>query len=307
MLLKCGVRVRSDELLCTDWRSHRLLTELRKANSPEEAAQVLQVCESVAMYKRGLRSLSVGSKHHAVYTYTEKGGVDLICYVRCPFRCPFQELYVVSESTLGADDEFSRSLVKDWAKELEKQCKYDEAENLQMMAAEKGDSEARFIVALMHLNGLDGLSRGQKQDFALACNWLQLAAAQGHGKATHYLAEMYRKGTGVEQDFARACELYRQAADRDVENAHYNLGYMYANGQGVARNIARAMELYRQAADRGDSNAMTALGRRLSTGKGLPQDVVRALHWYIYPNAPALRHCPSDGQCRRQAPLPGTV
>ncbi len=74
---------------------------------------------------------------------------------------------------------------------------HDDAEAVKWYrkAAEQGDGDAQFNLALMYYNGLY-----VPQDYAEAAKWYRKAAEQGHAKAQYNLDLMYGKGLGVSQD-----------------------------------------------------------------------------------------------------------
>lgn len=59
--------------------------------------------------------------------------------------------------------------------------------------AQKGDTNARYQLGLMHLNG-----NGAIQDFEEAVKWFKLAAEKNHTQAQYQLGIMYKAGFGVD-------------------------------------------------------------------------------------------------------------
>jgi TPR repeat protein len=131
--------------------------------------------------------------------------------------------------------------------------KWPNAEQAKMIqkAAEAGDPQAQFRLALMHDAG-----KGVKQDSAKAARWLQKAAEQGHVEAQYNLATMYDIGHGVAQDYTEAAKWYRTAAGQGYTSAQKNLGAKYGMGQGVPKNNVEAYVWSAIAAQSGDEGAV---------------------------------------------------
>ncbi len=66
-------------------------------------------------------------------------------------------------------------------------------------AAERGDAEAQFNLAVLHADG-----RGVSQDYGEAAKWYRRAAEQGHSYAQFNLGLMHAYGQGVAQDSVQA-------------------------------------------------------------------------------------------------------
>ena len=113
-------------------------------------------------------------------------------------------------------------------------------------AAEQGDKEAQFNLAMMIFKGV-----GAPQSNTDAAAWLKKAADQGDERAQCNLASMYQEGVGVKKDNTEAAALYTTAADQGNMHAQVTLGNMYHKGQGVAKDQAAAMRWFQKAADQG--------------------------------------------------------
>ncbi len=107
------------------------------------------------------------------------------------------------------------------------------------------------VLGALHDNGYGGA----KQDYALAAQWWQRAADQGHKRAQASLGFCYAHGEGVKMDKSRAVQLYQLAADQGLAIAQYNLGLCYRDGTGVAVNSAKATTLFRASSDQGHEHA----------------------------------------------------
>jgi len=76
---------------------------------------------------------------------------------------------------------------------------FDEAFEILLPLAEKGDAEAQFKVGFMYVHG-----RGVDRDFDEAIKWMTAAAEQGYPEAQYNLALSYDIGRGVARDLVEA-------------------------------------------------------------------------------------------------------
>jgi TPR repeat protein len=111
------------------------------------------------------------------------------------------------------------------------------------------------------------------QDFVLAAEWYEKAAAHGCAVSSNHLGEMYYHGEGVEQDFERAVAEYRRAAEEEGEEgghagAQSSLGFCYEQGQGVEKDYVQARAWYKKAALQGDTEAIRRGGLMCLNGQG---------------------------------------
>ena len=142
--------------------------------------------------------------------------------------------------------------------------------------AEKGDPECQCSLALIYLQGKEGV----KKDYARARFWAQKSAGQGCANGQVVLGLLYQSGWGVQQNYARARFWYQKAAVRGNPVAQRFLGDLYLNGQGVQRNYAKAISWYEKAAAQGDDNGLKALAGMYTQGEGSEQDWARANPWF---------------------------
>ena len=61
-------------------------------------------------------------------------------------------------------------------------------------------------------------------------------AQQGDAKAWYRLGKKYYNGDGVPQDYDMARQLFEKAAAQENADAQYSLGVMYHNGNGVPQD-----------------------------------------------------------------------
>ena len=97
------------------------------------------------------------------------------------------------------------------------------------LAADRGDREAMFALAMFRLQG-----RAGPRDREAGAKWLTAAAKLGHPLAAYDLALLYMEGQAFPQDFSHAAELLRAAAQAGLPEAQYALGTLYKQGRGVA-------------------------------------------------------------------------
>ena len=83
-------------------------------------------------------------------------------------------------------------------------------------AAERGDAEAQFNLAIMYENGLVDSRYVPEGNHSEAMRWLLAAAEQGLARAQVKLAEIY---AGEPDGSGKACEWYLLAT-RDLRGAH---------------------------------------------------------------------------------------
>ena len=72
-----------------------------------------------------------------------------------------------------------------------------------MIAAERGDYDAAFYVALFYANG-----NGIEKNYVEAVKWYKIAADHGSSSAMNNLAVCYENGRGVEKDEEAAFSFY---------------------------------------------------------------------------------------------------
>jgi integrase len=75
------------------------------------------------------------------------------------------------------------------------------------LAAEQGDAQAQFDLALMYSSGL-----GVIRDDSEAAKWFHTAAEQGHARSQNALGLMYAEGSGIPQDNVEAYKWFNLAA-----------------------------------------------------------------------------------------------
>jgi len=109
---------------------------------------------------------------------------------------------------------------------------------------------------------------------------LRRKAEQGDATAQNNLGVLYYIGNGVPQDYGIARQWYESAAAQGLAPAQITLGHLYADGKGVPKDEKKGVEWIRKAAEQGDGIGQASLGDMYRDGRGVPQDNVLAYMWY---------------------------
>ena len=187
-----------------------------------------------------------------------------------------------------------------------------QAENWYKLAADRGDRNAMFALAMFRFAGRNGPA-----DRDAAAKWFAAAAKLGHAPSAYNLGLLYLEGQQFPQDYKRAAELFRSAANAGNAEAQYALATLYKegrgvpkdpneaakllgaatladnldalveyaimtfNGEGTPKNEAAAAALFLKGARRGSPIAQNRLARILASGRGMKEDPVEALKWHL--------------------------
>jgi len=141
-------------------------------------------------------------------------------------------------------------------------------------AAEDGDAEAQFMLAMQYEQGL----RVEGADLEKAEYWYRQAAEGGYPLAQFRLALVLQQPADAEA-LAEAVTLMQGAAAQGLADAQFNLAIAYEAGRGVAADEAAAIAWYRRAGEQGLPEAWYNLGGLLATGASAPLDDVEAYMW----------------------------
>ena len=160
---------------------------------------------------------------------------------------------------------------------FDKKTSHTEAFRLFTRAAEKGNVDAMFWLALCHQKGA-GVATNNAAE---AVRWFQRAAGLGDGQAQYQLAQCYFHGRGVAKDKAKVVALLKQAVTNGgPTQAEAFLGWCYEDGYGVEKSIAEAFRLYQSAASQGDSWGQINLGDCYEQGAVVERSLLLAAKWY---------------------------
>ncbi len=153
------------------------------------------------------------------------------------------------------------------------------------VAAEKpaaeGDAQAQADLAATYIflgGSLD--QAGPENDYALALEFAEKAAAQDNGDGVWALALCYEHGRGVEADKAKAVELYRKGADLGHAPSQHSLACYYFRGDFLEEDYEKAFDLCLKSANQGYGLAMADIGRCYQFGNGVEYNMATAIEWY---------------------------
>jgi TPR repeat protein len=142
-------------------------------------------------------------------------------------------------------------------------------------AARENIVDAQALLGQILLDGT-----GIERDPALALQWFQIAASNGHSMARNMLGRCFEHGWGCAADPIKAAENYHLAAEAGLDWGLYNFANLLGTGRGVKEDQTRAITLYRQAAEMGHAKSMNLLGRYLEDGRFCEADLPAAYDWY---------------------------
>ncbi|PHS59094.1 MAG: hypothetical protein COB17_00745 [Sulfurimonas sp.] len=134
------------------------------------------------------------------------------------------------------------------------------AHDLHLQAAEREVPPAMYEVALMLERGL-----GCVQNYSEAAFWYEEGAKRGHFESFNNLGVLYKDGHGVDTDRDRCFLCFKKAADGGLAEGIYNLGQLYDQGYGCEIDHDKALDLCRKAAYKGHAKAKEII-------KGLQED-----------------------------------
>ena len=137
-------------------------------------------------------------------------------------------------------------------------------------AAEKGDADCQYNLALMYEQGM-GVTKDEKE----AVVWYRKSAEQGNSNAQFNLGVLYENGRGTAVDFAQANQWYRKAAEQGDALAIGNLGMLYVRGDGVKVNKIAGVALLLRSFTMDNSPANHAK-MNISSTKGLTPELIAA-------------------------------
>lgn len=124
-----------------------------------------------------------------------------------------------------------------------------------LKAANHGDIDAQFLIALMYLNGI-----GVEASDANAFFWLSKLANDEHILSQYYLALFYQNGWSVDINSQESIKWLSSAAEKNNTDAQFMLGSLYEQGNGVAKDLKKANEWYKKSADNHGDAAKIKLG-----------------------------------------------
>ncbi len=153
----------------------------------------------------------------------------------------------------------------------------DRAVQILTAAAELGDSDARFSLGAIYLEG-----QGVRPDPGLSTRWYRAAAEQGHIEAQFSLGNAYRHGRGVAVDFVEARRWWMRAGRAGSAKACLNLGVDYLQQSDSLARAELGVAWLRRSAELGSDRAgeyLTMLrepGNTQSAGRDWSREPLRS-------------------------------
>jgi TPR repeat protein len=120
---------------------------------------------------------------------------------------------------------------------------YEQAHDVLMPYAQRGEPEAQRLVGVMYL-----LGQGVEQDLEAAQRWIRGSAQLGNPQAQELLSFMYNRGAGLPRDPVQAYVWLKLASQRVSDPAHSDgiqtiiarlLGEMDEHDRKRARSLSR--------------------------------------------------------------------
>ena len=148
---------------------------------------------------------------------------------------------------------------------------------LYLLAAERGDTEAQFIVGGMYFQGI-GTEKNQKEAF----KWLYKAALHGEStpQSQKLLGQAFLLGNVVPKNYTESVQWYQRAAESGDHDAQNELAFLYYVGRGVEQNFKTSFTWFEKAAEGGLAVAQYNVGIMWYTGNGVEkQDLIQAYTW----------------------------
>ncbi len=145
------------------------------------------------------------------------------------------------------------------------------AESWYKLAADRGDRNAIFALAMFRFEGRNG-----PRDIKAGAKLLADAVKLGHPAAAYDLGLLYMQGQGVQQDLKHAAALFGFAAKAGNAEAQYALATMYKDGRGVPKNRVEATRLMGRASLAGNVEAMVEFAIAQFNGEGTPKNEAAA-------------------------------
>ncbi|MDR1241603.1 MAG: sel1 repeat family protein [Deltaproteobacteria bacterium] len=190
------------------------------------------------------------------------------------------ERHVTARPGSAAQDPDKNLLLQ--AGQLYDRKKYDEARNMLLPLAQKGNADASFALGLMEARGDLG-----RPDYVKAREWWEKAAQKGHPEAEYNLGLIYYRGVQqggdgtdpAKRDFAETLEWWNKAAEHGHITAMYSLAGMARTGEGQPKNMRLAASWYTRAAKLGHPEAQYQLGSMYLNGAGVEKNLAEAKTW----------------------------
>ncbi len=156
------------------------------------------------------------------------------------------------------------------------------------LAAEQNHPGAQSALGVLSMTG----EAGGPTDPAAAADLLGKAAAQGDALGQHMLALLTMHGSGVARDRDAAIGWLRKSHAQKYDASSAILGGALVERAATPADIAEGLTILRAAAEKHDNGALFMLGRLSETGRHVPQDLVQAAAYYEKAAAMGSRQAP---------------
>jgi TPR repeat protein len=145
-----------------------------------------------------------------------------------------------------------------------------EAVKLLQTAADAGETDAQFLLGLIHFQG--GIAGVSKKTDDIMTGKKELT-----GEDIQKIGQLSQ----TDESYKKSFEWFAKAAQKGSATAQYNIAMMYAEGKGVEKSNVQALIWMTKAAGIGSAKAMETLARAYEFGHyGLTPDFKQAKMWY---------------------------
>lgn len=145
---------------------------------------------------------------------------------------------------------------------------------LNLKAAEKGNSSAQFRVAYSYSAG-----EGVAQDYSESFKWYMKLAEKNDAGAQNNIGAMYKNGQGVSQNYSEAFKWYKKAAEQGLDLAQAMVGSLYLTGLGTDKDEVEAVKWLTKSAMQDNAVGQNLLAYCYANGIGVPRDQAKAAYW----------------------------
>ena len=147
-------------------------------------------------------------------------------------------------------------------------------------AAEAGDSEAQYNLAVRYRYGAEDRRVELRKRPRRSRSWLRLAAEHGNPDAQLALGRIYEHREYTPSNHSEAVKWYTLAAEQGNPLAQWRLGLFHYAGYGeVPKHYRKARYWLEHSARQGFAQAQGRLGWMFFTGEAGEKDLVKAYAW----------------------------
>lgn len=128
---------------------------------------------------------------------------------------------------------------------------------LNLIAANKGSSDAMSMIAAIYLHGGGVVTPAPEKAMEMFRKSAELGAPDGFAG----MGDLYQMGAGVPRDLGKAKEYYLKGAEYGSTVSYFRLGSMYLQGAGVTPDLEKAKYWLQKGVDSGDASSKQLLSR----------------------------------------------